>query len=116
MASKKSAPKSTQEAVGSAVAVLNSVTVPEGTFPGTDTGKGSSEAGGDAHDHTLWGIVRDHNATDPAVYYRSVDNPSLQRLRLRDLPLAAGQAARTMAVGAGAWFIDASSRLAETTV
>jgi len=104
MRAAKSAPNTTQQAVARVVAVLNSVTVPDGTFPGTDSGKGP-------RDLTLWAVVRDHNASDPALYFRSADNPSLQRLRLRDLPMTKGMPARAMTVGGGGWFIDAASRL-----
>ena len=68
---------------------------------------------GDA-DHSLWGVVRDHAAK--TLYWRSAQNPSLQRLRLADVALAPGAAVRSLAVSGGPWFADAAGRLATHAV
>lgn len=100
-------PSSLQHAIAQAVGVLNTITVPMGMPPGTDSGPASAEMG--LADHSLWGVVRDHAA--PAVYWRSAYNPSLQRLRLADVDLSKGAAIRHVAVSAGAWFQDATPSL-----
>jgi len=97
-------PLSAQHAVSQAVGVLNTITVPMGSPPGTDSGPHSAEMG--LADHTLWGVVRDH--ADPTVYWRSAYNPSLQRLRLADVDLTKGATMRSMAVATGPWFTDAA--------
>ena len=71
-------PKSMQTAVAQAVGVLNTITVPMGSPPGTDSGPTSVEHGD--FDHSVFGVIRDH--ADPTFYYRSAYNPSLQRVRL----------------------------------
>ena len=70
-----------QVAVAQAVGVLNTITVPMGSPPGTDSGPTSAEHGD--FDHTVFGVIRDH--ASPAFYYRSAYNPSLQRVRLSDV-------------------------------
>jgi len=99
-------PGSKQEAVAYAVAALNTVTVPMGTPPGTDTAA-NWPAG--HNDHTLWGCIRDH--AEKAFYWRSALNPSLQRLRLADVDLSEGAAQRSLDVRTGPWFTDAAARL-----
>eukprot|EP00900_Chrysochromulina_parva_P024099 jgi/Chrpa1/6322/Chrysochromulina_OHIO_Genome00014229-RA len=102
-----SPPRSLQEGVAQAVAVLNTITVPMGNQYGTDSGKSSAEIG--SADHTVWGVIRDH--VDPTVYFRSAENPTLQRVRLADLNLDAGAAVRTLSVSSGPWYHDASNQL-----
>ena len=102
-----SPPRSLQEGVAQAVAVLNTITVPMGNQYGTDSGKSSAEIG--SSDHTVWGVIRDH--VDPTVYFRSAENPTLQRVRLADLNLDAGAAVRTLSVSSGPWYHDASNQL-----
>lgn len=92
-------PASTQQAVAQAVGVLNTVTVPMGAPPGTD-----SDA--DGADHSLFGVVRDHASS--ILYWRSAANPSLQRLRLADVDFSPGAPVRSIAVDGGLWFRDAS--------
>ena len=99
-------PEDEQRAVAQAVAVLNTVTVPMGAVPGTDSGRTSAEMG--VNDHTLWGVVHDH--AKPAVYWRSAYNPSLQRLRLSDVDLEKGARSHTISVAAGPWYAEASLR------
>lgn len=101
-------PQSLQAAVAQAVATLNTITVPLGQPPGTDSGPRSAEHG--ESDHSLWGVVRDHR--DPAIYFRSAVNPSLQRIRLGDLNLTPGAPTKTLQVDGGPWFADAVGRLA----
>ena len=103
-AHESSAPKTTQEAVARAVAVLNTITVPMGDVPGTDSGPHSAEMG--LSDHTLWGVVRDHASR--TVYWRSASNPSLQRLRLSDVDFGKGAPSRSLAVTSGPWYVDAA--------
>ena len=101
-------PSSLQHAVAQAVGVLNTITVPMGSPPGTDSGPHSAEMG--ESDHSLWGVIRDH--ASPAVYWRSAYNPSLQRLRLADVDLSKGAPVKHLAVSAGPWFADAKGALA----
>ena len=101
-------PPSLQRAVAQAVAVLNTITVPMGDVPGTDSGPTSAEMG--LSDHSLFGVVRDHAAK--AIYWRSAHNPSLRRLRLSDVDLRKGAAPKQMRVESGAWFQDAAAALA----
>jgi len=96
-------PVSLQAAVAQAVGTLNTITVPMGAPPGTDSGVHSAEMG--LADHSLWGVVRDHAAR--TIYWRSAYNPSLQRLRLSDVDLSDGAPSLQVAVAAGPWFQDA---------
>jgi len=100
-------PTSMQRAIAQAVGVLNTITVPMGTPPGTDSGPTSAEMG--LSDHTLWGVIRDH--ANPTVFWRSAYNPSLQRLRLADLDLAKGAQSHSLLVADGPWYADAAARL-----
>ena len=100
-------PQSLQQALSQAVGALNTITVPMGAPPGTDSGKGSGEKGDS--DHSLFGVVRDHG--NRVLYWRSAINPSLQRLRLADLRLGEGEPVKTLSVRSGPWFVDAASRL-----
>lgn len=93
-------PASLQVAVAQAVGVLNTITVPMGAPPGTDSGPRSAEMG-DA-DHSLFGVIRDH--ADPTVYWRSAYNPSLQRLRLSEVDLAEGAHSKSLRVSSGPWY------------
>merc|ERR1712224_600131 len=72
-------PTSLQVAVAQAVGVLNTITVPMGPVPGTDSGPHSAEMG--LSDHSLFGVVRDH--ADKTMYWRSALNPSLTRTACR---------------------------------
>jgi len=101
-------PASMQKAVAQAVGVLNTITVPMGSPPGTDSGPHSAEMG--VADHSLWGVVRDH--AQPSLYWRSAYNPSLRRLRLSDCDLSKGAAPKSLVVAAGAWYSDAAADLA----
>ena len=101
-------PKSMQTAVAQAVGVLNTITVPMGSPPGTDSGPTSVEHGD--FDHSVFGVIRDH--ADPTFYYRSAYNPSLQRVRLSDVDLSVGAAPKTLSVAAGPWYADASGNMA----
>ena len=96
-------PSSLQVAIAQAVAVLNTITVPMGSPPGTDSGKQSGELG--LSDHSLFGVVRDH--AEKTLYWRSAYGPSLTRLRLDDLDFAPGAQTRSVSVSAGAWYTDA---------
>merc|ERR1739841_454193 len=83
-------PKSYQEAVANAVAVINSVTVPMGEIPGTG-GQGSM------HSHTHWGIIRDHH--NPSIYFRSETNPSYSKVVLSNVPLRRGNREEGFTIG-----------------
>jgi len=100
-------PQTKQAAVAQAVGVLNTITVPMGNTPGTDSGHSSAELG--LSDHSLFGVVRDH--AEPAVYWRDAYNPSLRRLRLADADLREGASIKHVAVAAGDWYQDAKGLL-----
>jgi len=96
-----------QQALMNAAALLDSVTVPPGAQPGTDTGAGGGE--GAAGDHTHYGILYDH--ADATLYWRTRHNHNLQRLRLADARLSAGEAPRHLPLNADnglPWYSDAA--------
>lgn len=93
-----------QSAFALTVQVLNTVSLPMGYQYGTDTGEDSSE--GSDPDHSVWGIVRDHN--DPSIYWRDAMNPTFRRIRLGDLDLSEGAPHKIMKMEAGPLFIDMS--------
>lgn len=97
-------PTTYRQAVANTVAVLNSVTVPMGDIPGTDSGSSSGEGKGD---HTQWGLIRDHRNRE--VYIRSETNPSFRRINLADLALAEGDPVLTMEIEEDPFYIDVSS-------
>lgn len=99
-------PESYREAVAYAVAVLNTVTVPMGDIPGTDSGVHSGEGDGD---HTQWAVVRDH--ANRQLYLRSSTNPSLRRIDLSGMNFTAGLPVTTMEVETDPWFIDVTGAL-----
>lgn len=93
-----------------AAALLDSVTVPPGAQPGTDTGASSGE--GTSGDHTHFGIIYDH--TNLTMYWRTRHNHNLQRLRLADAHLDEGEPSRHLPLNADnglAWFSDAAEAL-----
>jgi len=96
-----------QQAFSLTAQVLNSVTVPMGKQYGTDTGKASGE--GNSNDHTIWGLIRDHQT--PTLYWRDSGNPTFRRLRLQDLDLSEGAAPLSMLVEVGPYFIDMSEQM-----
>lgn len=105
--SKMAAPTSLQMAVSQAVQVLNTVTVPTGSQPGKDMDS--------PEDHrTEFAVIYDHK--NAALYWRSVANPSLARLRLDDANLAPGAAQRVLLVQSPGipWFHDAAGGLRAT--
>lgn len=95
------APKSLAQAVSQAVHVLNTVQVQYGA-PGTDS-EGGPEG---AYDHTLWSLIRDHR--NLSLYYRSMNNPSLQRIDLKSLDFSGTAAYEPIPVAGGDWFIPVS--------
>lgn len=97
-------PSTYREAVARVVAVMNTVTVPMGDIPGTDSEDGGGEGAGD---HTQWGVIRDHANVE--YYLRSETNPSFRRIRLSELDLEEGSSIGTMEIEADPWFIDVSS-------
>ena len=99
-------PNSTQEAVLQAIHVLNSITVPMGAQLGTDSSKGEGQG-----DHTLYGVVYDHQ--NKAVYWRTQTNMNVARLQLADAQLKPGDMPGTLPFDKGAlpWFTDAASAL-----
>lgn len=97
-------PTTYREAVASAVAVLNTVTIPAGALPGTDA-KG---------DHTQWGVIRDH--LNAAYYLRSESNPSFRKITLTELDFRAGAAVTTMEVEDGPWFMDATRKMQASVI
>jgi len=102
-------PKSLQEKISYAAHVLNSVTVPRGIgrLIGTDTTKASSAL--DMGDHTQYEVIRDH--TTKTYYWRSQENPSLQRLVLTDFDLSPNKSVLSLDLYSGPWFEDAKPRL-----
>lgn len=99
-------PNSTQEAVVQAIHVLNSITVPMGSQLGTDSSKGEGQG-----DHTLYGVVYDHQ--NKVVYWRTQTNMNIARLQLVDAQLEPGNKPGTLQFDKGAlpWFTDAASAL-----
>ena len=102
-------PKSQREAIQHAAHVLNVVTVPMGAQMGTDSGAGEGNG-----DHTMWGVLYDHTAGSPELYFRTEVNMNLQRVSLADMPLAAGSVAKTLILEHNAlpWFNDAAAGFA----
>jgi penicillin V acylase-like amidase (Ntn superfamily) len=99
-------PSSYDEAVMQAVQVLNSVTVPQGAM-GTDSSAGEGQL-----DHTWFGVCYDHLNT--TMYWRTLWNQNLQRVRLQDAHLAPGEKQRFLILQGNdlPWFNDASAALA----
>jgi len=108
-AMERSAPPATyRDAIAKAVAIMNSVTVPMGDIPGTDSGKGSGEGAGD---HTQWGVIRDHTPGNSTYFLRSQTNPSWRRLQLAKLNLKEGSPVESMIIEDDApWFVDVERR------
>ena len=98
------APKSLAEAVAQGVRVLNSVQVPYGT-PGTDSEGGKK---GDC-DHTLWSLIRDHQ--NLVLYYRSMNNQSLQAIDLKSLDFSGDKSYEPISVNSGKWHIPVSVKV-----
>ena len=73
-------PATYERAVADAVTVMNTVTVPSGQQIGTDATCDACYGGGG----TAFGIIYDHRQR--LVYWRTAGNPSMQRLRLQDVP------------------------------
>jgi len=97
-------PATYREAVARTVAVLNTVTVPMGDIPGTDS---SAASGGEGlGDHTQWGLIRDH--LNKEIYLRSETNPSFRRIQLAELQLGEGEPVTTMEIEQDPWFLDVS--------
>lgn len=69
-------PSDLKEAIMDAVHLLNSVTVPRGEQYGTDSGAGEGSG-----DHTVFGLVYDHD--NASIYWRSYDNQQLKKIDLR---------------------------------
>jgi len=103
-------PTSYREAVANAVAILNTVTVPMGDIPGTDSEASGGEGLGD---HTHWGLIRDHLHKE--IYLRSQTNPSFRRIRLADLQLGEGEPVTTMEIEQDPWFLDVSKAFKSTS-
>ena len=98
-------PSSLQTAVALAVHVLNTVSVPSGSQPGKDMDR--------PEDHrTEFAVIYDHR--NSVLYWRSVENQNLQRLRLSDAGLEQGSGQKFLLVKSPRleWFSDAASELA----
>lgn len=102
-------PKTYREAVANAVAVLNTVTVPVGSMPGTDTHPEDTIS-----DHTQWGVVRDH--VNPKFYIRSETNPSFRMIDLKKLDLSVSAETMTMEIEQDPWFLDVTGAFKSTEV
>lgn len=96
-------PTTYRQAVANTVAVLNSVTVPMGDIPGTDSEASGGEGLGD---HTQWGLIRDHR--NRHIYIRSETNPSFRRISLTELALSDGDPVQTMEIEQDPFYIDVS--------
>ena len=92
-----------KDVVQDAVHLLNSVTIPHGEQIATDSGQGEG-----SNDHTVFGLVYDHDPSGVVVYFRSYDNQSLQKISLKDLGLeeVGGKRKKLAVVNANAWFVD----------
>eukprot|EP00931_Biecheleriopsis_adriatica_P107678 TRINITY_DN82000_c0_g1_i1.p1 TRINITY_DN82000_c0_g1~~TRINITY_DN82000_c0_g1_i1.p1 ORF type:complete len:363 (-),score=36.49 TRINITY_DN82000_c0_g1_i1:5-991(-) len=99
-------PGSYKEAVMQTVHVMNTITVPMGQQIGTDSGKGEG-----VDDRTHWGIIYDH--VNRILYWRSMENQNLQRIRLSDADITAGGHAQYLHMSGKElpWFHDAAKAL-----
>eukprot|EP00658_Telonema_sp_P-2_P016166 TRINITY_DN16262_c0_g1_i12.p1 TRINITY_DN16262_c0_g1~~TRINITY_DN16262_c0_g1_i12.p1 ORF type:complete len:222 (+),score=52.94 TRINITY_DN16262_c0_g1_i12:135-800(+) len=95
-----------REAVAKAVAIVNTVTVPMGDIPGTDSGSGSGEGSGD---HTQWGVIRQHDRSNATYLLRSQTNPSWRRIELGQLDLDQGSPIKSMQIEDDPWYLDVTN-------
>jgi len=58
------------------------VTIPRSKQYDTDSGAGEFSG-----DHTIFGMVYDHNTTTPTIYWRSYDNQQLKKIDMTQLQL-----------------------------
>jgi hypothetical protein len=86
--------------------VLNTITIPNGQQYGTDSGEGTGEGDGD---HSLFGLIRDHN--DPSIYWRDALNPSFRKIRLSDLNMNSGANPVSLVLETGPYFIDMAAKM-----
>jgi len=100
---KSKQPQSYRQAVANVVAILNTVTVPMGDIPGTDSEASGGEGLGD---HTQWAVIRDHVNLD--YYLRSETNPSFRKIQLAALNLEEGAPIGTMQIEQDPWYLDVS--------
>lgn len=94
--------ESYQQAFSLTSQVLNTVTVPMGDQYGTDTGESSGE-GSENPDHTMYGLIRDHN--DPTLFWRDSGNPTFRRLRLADIDFRSGER-KSLVLETGPYYVD----------
>ena len=104
------APSSYEGKVQQALHLLDSVTVPPGKQPGTDSGQGEGMG-----DHTVFSLVYDHSPGNSTLYWRSASDHSLQRAQLKDLGVVASTGGpnstttrRLPISNSLPWFTDAS--------
>lgn len=106
-------PRSRQEAIVQTAHVLNSITVPGLTegLHGTDTGGPWDWGQTGVFTHTLHGAIYDHD--ERTVYFRTINNMNLQRLKLADLSLEKGAPQKILPVENNSlpWFNDAAHAL-----
>ena len=86
--------------------VMNSISVPEGSQFGTDSGESSGEGDGD---HSIYGIIRNH--AEPAIYWRDCSNPSFRRIRLQDLDFSPDAPQKVITLEKGPSFIDMTTSM-----
>jgi len=101
-------PATLPEALSNAMHLLDVVTVPPAA-------KGASQRGTDAPgDHTHYGVIYDHSAKQPTLYWRRASNHNLMRVRLADVELGLGARQRKLQLNPETtlpWFTDAAHAL-----
>ncbi len=97
------APGSTQQAIGLASQLLQTVTVPYGTIASINSQNQQTLA-----DYTQWSVVRDH--ANCVYYFATPFNPTLQMVDLNQLDFTGPK--RTIAVAQSTWYNDLTGQLA----
>ena len=100
------APKTYRQAIMQTAHVLNSVIVPPGNFPGTDTPRGQSTA-----DSTLFAFIYDHDSAK--IYWTDTMNQNWQLLDLKKIDLRAGSQMLEFNLNeeSSGWFNDMTENL-----
>ncbi|MCX8129298.1 MAG: linear amide C-N hydrolase [Clostridia bacterium] len=93
-------PKNTQESVGLALQILQTLAVPCGTL-NMSTSKSK-------FDWTQWGVIRDH--TNRSIYFYSAFNSRLYGIHLKNLDLN-GSTQKTTDIIKTTWYVDLTNKL-----
>lgn len=93
-------PQSTQQSIGMAQQILETIAVPCGTsiLVGTDN----------EFDYTQWSIIRDH--TDPSIYFYTAFNSRLYGIHLNKLDLNDSER-KSIDIIQPIWYVDVTNRL-----